>query len=389
MKSTLTLVILSLGLLQAGCSSLDAAAGRKRTFQVDNVWTRRTTEKPNLEFRKINRFTPIFYTSKNKWKGDLVIQANAIDGVVAYNRKWGFEVWRLPVLNGVESSAILKGSALYFGGNDGQFYRVDAETGNVAWTFPTRIENLSEPTVEEGAVFFLTGANSLYALDAETGKQLWLYSRPETSSLSIRGGSKPAYRNGTLFVGFSDGALVALISKTGQVKWEKQLSRNKRFRDLDSNPLVDGEVVYVIGYDDATYALRSATGDAVWKFEKGGYGGFQMIGDRLYFATTTDEFVAVDKTTGRQIWAAKVATGIATASSTLKGLLVFGEAQGSLRFLDAGTGRQVGSFDPGGGILSPPAVDEKKDAVYFITNEANLYQLQAKWARPKASSYLR
>jgi outer membrane protein assembly factor BamB len=387
---TRILVFLFGWVLLSGCSTLDrwlSRGAQKRSFQVRNVWTRTTTEKQNLGFRKINRFSPLLYNSK-KW-GPMVIQANAIDGVVAYNREDGKLIWRLPIENGVESSAVGKGSFLFFGGNDGQFYSVDVESGQVLWSFPTRVENLSEPLVEDGVVYFLTGGNSLYALDAENGKQIWLYTRPETSSLSIRGGSKPAYKNGTLYVGFSDGALVALIAKSGQVKWEKQLNRNKRFRDLDTDPLIDGDVLYVLGYDDAAYALRASTGDQVWKFEKGGYGGLLIQGDRLYYATTTDEFVCVDKTTGRQIWTFPTKGGLATSPALLKGVLVFGESQGLLHFIESGTGREVGHFDPGRGVFSPPTVEEKQNRVYFISNEGNLYNLEAKWGRPATIPYLR
>jgi outer membrane protein assembly factor BamB len=363
------------------------SSANQRTFQVRNAWARQTTEKPNEGFRKINRFAPLMYHSPKH--GDLVIAANAIDGIVAYSRDDGQLIWRLPVTNGVESSAVVKSNYLFFGGLDGQFYSVDAESGQVLWTFPARMETLSDPTVADGVVYFLTGANSLYALEADSGKQLWLYTRPETSSLSIRGGSKPAYQDGTVFVGFSDGAIVALNAKNGTVKWEKQLSRNKRFRDLDSDPLMDHEFIYVLGYDDAAYALRSANGDLVWRFDKGGYGGMAMAGDRLYFATTTDEFVSVDRSTGRQVWAMHLDNGIATSPTFLKGLLVFGESQGNLHFVESGTGREVGHFEPGRGIFSPPTVDEKSNRVYFISNEGNLYGIEAKWARPSSFSYLR
>ncbi len=382
-------LLLILG-LATGCSTFNSwlsQNNQKRTFQVRNVWTTQTTQGDNLGFRKINRFTPLFY--KSKAKGEIVIQANSLDGVVAYHKDSGRQLWRLDVLNGVESSAVVKGTFLFFGASDGQFYCVDAEAGQVVWTFPTRIENLSEPVVEDGLVFFLTGANSLYALEASTGKQVWLYTRPDTSSLSIRGGSKPALKAGTLYAGFSDGAVVALLAKSGQVKWEKQLNRNKKFRDMDTNPLVDGDVVYVLGFDDATYALRTATGDLVWKFDKGGYGGFLMNGDRLYFGSSTDELIALDKTTGRAIWSRPVKNGIATQPSMLKGVIVYGESLGSLRFVEASAGRELGHFEPGRGILSPPAIDDRHNMVYFVSNEANLYAIEAKWAPPKMLPQLR
>lgn len=181
-------------------------------------------------------------------------------------------IWKLNIENGAEPSASLINDRLFIGASNGQFYSIDANTGKVLWTFPTRIETLSEPLLNEGVLYVMTGNNTLYALDATNGKQLWLYSRQDSSSLSIRGGSKPAFKQGTVYAGFSDGAVVALLASNGSVKWEKQLSKNKKFRDLNSDPLLENEFLYIMGYDDQFYCLRSATGELVWKFDKGGYG---------------------------------------------------------------------------------------------------------------------
>jgi outer membrane protein assembly factor BamB len=374
---------LSMLLLNVGCSSLKLSgeSSGKRSFLVRKDWVRQTNAKDNFAFRKINRNRPLIF-------GDLVLSGNALDGMVAYNRQSGREIWRLPITNGVEPSATLINDRLFFGASDGQFYSVNAKTGAVLWTFPTRIENLSEPLLEDGVLYFLSGANTLYALDAATGKQLWLYSRQDPSSLSIRGGSKPAYRNGTLYVGFSDGALVALLAKNGALKWEKQLNRNKKFRDLDTNPLVENDYLYALGFDDAIYCLRAATGDVVWKAEHGGYGSPLISGELLYYPSSSNEFIALNKVTGQKVWAHALREGIATSASFYKGLIVFGESQGKLIFLDAVSGKLISSFEPGRGVFSPPLVDEKNSRVYFISNEANLYALEAKWGFRSRIPYL-
>jgi len=383
------LVVLA-GVVLSSCSSFEnwqANVRERRTFQIRKEWVRQGPEHLNMNFRKINRMSPILFTDKAH--GDMVIQANAIDGVVAYERFTGREVWRLKVLNGVESSMAIVKDRIFFGGLDGQFYSVEAGTGRIVWTFPTRVEDLAEPLLEDGVVYFLTGANSLYALEADTGKQLWLYTRQDPNPLRVRGGSKPAIKNGVLFVGFSDGTLVALLAKNGQVKWEKQLNHNKKFKDLDTNPLVDGEVVYALGFDDHLYCLRASTGDLVWTSEKGGYGGMLVIGDRLYYASTNSEFLAVDKSTGNKVWSYTLPEGIATTPSLFRGLVVFGESQGNLIFLDSGSGKEIGSFEPGRGILSPPTVDEKSNHVFFISGEANVYALEVGFKYPNAIPYLR
>jgi outer membrane protein assembly factor BamB len=373
-----------------GCSLIEkwqTVNAERRTFQIRKSWVRQAPEKENLLFRKINRMTPLFY--KDKSGHEFVLAGNAIDGVASYDKDSGKEQWRVKITNGAESTGTIINNRLFIGGNDGQFYSINADNGKIIWTFPTRIENLSEPLLSNGVLYFQTGNNSVYALEADSGKQLWLYTRQDPSILSVRGGSKPAIKNGTLYIGFSDGYLVALLASNGAVKWEKFLNKNKKFRDIDSNPVLDGDFLYALGFDDSLYCLRSGTGDLVWKSEKGGYGTPLLVGDRVYFASSNSEFVAVDKLTGKRIWAHQLKEGIATSASLYKGLIVFGESQGSLKFLDSGTGRLVGSFDPGKGILSPPAIDDKKNLVFFISNEANIYALEVGWNWPQGFPYLR
>lgn len=373
-----------------GCAQLERLITdhpTRRVFSAEVQWVQQGPLHTNLSFRKINRFTPIFFSHPQE--GELVIQANALDGIAAYRKDSGRLIWRKTIANGVESTAALAGDVLYFGANDGYFYALSALNGDVKWSFPTRIENLAEPLIVDKLVYFLSGSNSLFALDRETGKQVWLYSRQDTQALSVRGGSRPAYRNGTIYVGFSDGAVVALTAQTGQVKWEKQLNRNKRFRDLDSNPVVDGDFLYIAGFDDHLYSLRAATGEVVWKSQYGGYGSPLVTGERVYYASTAETFEALDRATGQRIWAYGLKEGIATAAQIYKGLIVFGESQGSLKFLDLATGKEIAHFAPGRGIMSPPAVDEKSGRVFFISGEANVYSIRAGWTARPAFSFLR
>lgn len=385
------LLLLSV-LLNAGCAQIQGMMDnnpRQRSFLVSTAWVRQGPAVENLKYRKLHRMMPLIYNS-SKDGTEIVIEGNGTDSVVAYNRVTGAEVWRVMIPNGAEAPATLIKDRLFVGGLDGQFYAIQASDGQVLWTFPTRAENLSEPLLHEGTLYFQTGNNTVYALDAASGKQIWLYSRLDTNSLSIRGGSKPALRNGTVYVGFSDGNVVALVSSTGAMKWEKPLNKNKKFKDLDSNPYVDGDFLYIAGYDDNLYALRAATGDIVWKADKGGWGSISIASDRLYYSTSNGEVRCVDKNTGQKIWNFETKEGVTTAPTLYKGLVVFGESQGSLRFLDSGTGKQVSFYDPGkGGILSQVGVDEKAGRVYFITGEANVYAMNANWGFAPAISWLK
>lgn len=371
----------SLLLTLAGCTTVDRTLEQwssknnsKREYEVKTAWVRQTTVKDNLGFRKINRMTPLLV-------GDLVIQGNGLDGIVAYEKETGREKWRLPIANGVEPSAASIRDRLFVGASDGNFYSIESSTGQIQWSFPTKAENLSTPLLEEGIVYFLAGNNVFYALDAATGRQVWLYSRQDTSQFSIRGGSQAALKDGNLYVGFSDGSLVALNAKTGAVLWELQLNRNKRFRDIDATPVIDGNQIYIAGYDDKLYSVSLDKGEVQWRIDGGGYSAVTMAGDKIFYPTTNGEVWALKKANGDKVWSYKLKEGIATQVKTYKGSLVFGESQGKLRFLDPNSGAELGAMEPGRGILSTPQVDEKNGRVYFISGEANLFAIDAGWIK--------
>lgn len=385
MKALISFLLLLSGFL-VGCSTMEnlfSKNSEKRELQVRDVWVREGTLKENLGFRKINRMSPLIL-------GEALIQSNAIDGIAAYNKDSGQTLWRLNIQNGSEAGAAIIKDRLFFGASDGLFYSVSARDGKVLWTFPTNTENISEPLLDTstGVVYFQSGANIVYALDAESGRQIWLYSRQDNSNLSIRGGARPTLDNGHLYVGFSDGALVKLNAKTGSLLWELVLNRNKKFRDIDASPVIDGDQMFVSGYDDKLYCVSVAKGEILWKMDRGGYYPVTIAGEKIFYSTTTGELWALQKSSGQKIWTYTLKDGIATQPKIYKGMVVFGETQGELRFLDANSGKAVASFDPGRGIMSPPLVDEKNDRVYFISGEANVYAIEAKWSYPNWIPYL-
>lgn len=371
----------------SSCSTLERWASgnvEQRDFQVRKVWVRQAPKSDNEGYRKINRMTPLL-------AGDLILSGNAMDGLVAMDRDSGEVRWRVPVVNGVEGGATLIRDRLFVGGSDGKFYAINARNGEILWVFHTNAESLGEPFLDgsTGILYVLTAANVVHALDAESGRPVWVYSRQDAAQFTIRGGSKPAMKGETLYVGFSDGFLAALNARTGAIRWDVQLNRNKRFRDVDSSPVIDGDRLYVAGYDDKLYALSTENGEILWTLDRGGYSAVTVDGNRVFYPTSDGALLALDRTSGRILWDFKVKRGIATGVVRQKGLLVFGESRGSLRFLDAVNGREIASFEPGRGVFSTPLAEETSGRVYFISNEANVYALEAGWRKSPAFPYLR
>lgn len=377
MKQTHTSVLIQLvvllSLILGGCSSIGVGS-MPREFVIESKWVRSTLKKEFLGFRRMNRMTPLVLET-------MIIQANSIDGILAYDRVSGAEIWRLNLDNGVEGGAQSANGKLYFGSSDGQFYCLNTATGKVLWTFPVRAETLAPPTVEGGVVYFQSGTDVVYALDAETGRQLWLYNRQVAGNLSIRASTRPMVAGDTVFAGFSDGFVVALKKRDGGLLWERKLGRGNRFKDVDSTPVIDGSNVYVASFDGSLSSLKADSGEVNWTLDEGGYVPVTIHKDRLYFSTTSGKVLILDKTTGQIQKTIQLSKGIATQPVIYKTMIIYGESEGGLVVADAESGASIGRFEPGRGLVSRPAVVEQTGEAYFISNNANLFALKMGFQR--------
>lgn len=360
--------------LMSGCSTLRDQASR-RELTLERQWVRATVEDTSVALRRTHRMTPIPYK-------DLIIQGNAVDGIVAYRRSTGREVWRLKIENGVEGGAQLVDDKLFFGGGDGNFYSASADDGRILWSFAVNSDILAPPAVEGTTVYFQSGGDIVYALDVTNGKQNWLYNRQTSSSLSIRASTRPVVDGNFLYIGFSDGFIVALNRTTGIMQWEKKLTRNLRFKDVDATPVLDGDTIYISSYDGSLYALNKKTGDTNWELEEGGYTPATLSRDSLFYSTTTGNVYALDKASGRKIWSISLGrNGIGTQPVLLGGYVVFGESNGALVVADARTGSLLSRFEPGRGLLAAPLATAPNNEIYFISTNGNLFALKLKFAR--------
>lgn len=363
------LTALSLFFILLSCQSNPTVATSDTVtneVKLNPFWVSNDLIKPNKAFRKQNRFTPVLYN-------DSIITANSFEGIVSYNKTTKSINWRFPVPHGVESSGLAAGDTLFFGGLSGEFYSIDLDDGKLNWKFDTKSEVVSEPLLNKGVVYFLNGANALFSLDASTGKQQWVYNRQETSTqMTVRGGSRPVIDNGTMYVGFSDGTLVALNIATGTPQWEVLLNKNNRFKDIDANPVIDNDKIFINSYDDKLYCVSKSNGTIIWKSDFGGASAPLISGDRLVYSTSKSHIMSVSKNDGKMLWIEKNISGVATEPILYKGFVIVGESQGSLKLLDLLTGKQKAHFEPGRGVFSKPVVDKDQN-IYFISGESNIY----------------
>jgi outer membrane protein assembly factor BamB len=356
------------------CTSTPLA--RQARFNVE--WVRSTLAKENYEFKHSERTAPLI-------EGNVLYQGNGLDGLTAWERNTGTLLWRMKIRNGIESGLALGGENIYFGASDGQFYAVNKTTGKAVWTFPTRIENLATPLVTDGYVYFLAGNNVLYALDAKSGKQLWVYNRGDVSSLSIRGGAKPVLYKGILYIGFADGYLAAVNARDGSLTWERKLSNNLKFVDVDATAVVDEQNIWVSSFDGALFCLSRNDGQVQWRLEDGGAVPVTIDGENLYFSSLSQIVYAVNKNTGVQKWRFNFEekNGVPTQPILYRGLIIVAASDGDVMALSELNGKLVAKYRPGAGVFATPALDPQTGQLYVYSNQANLHLLKIAWHRPQ------
>jgi quinohemoprotein ethanol dehydrogenase len=148
----------------------------------------------------------------------------------------------------------------------------------LVWSMDLGLENsVTEPIVVDGVLYFATGLSVVQAVDASSGRLLWRYDpqSAEKSGLNLRlgwGVRGVAWWSGKIYVGTSDGRLIAIDAKNGKLVWSVETFDKHFPARINGAPrLFDGKVI--IGYAGTTGGTRgfvttydAQTGKRLWRF---------------------------------------------------------------------------------------------------------------------------
>jgi len=83
--------------------------------------------------------------------------------------------WKFPIGDRVISSPVFKDNLIYFGGDDGNVYAVDAATGNQIWKRATNGPVPATPAIADGTLYVGSYDGKFYAFNAQTGSLKWKF----------------------------------------------------------------------------------------------------------------------------------------------------------------------------------------------------------------------
>ena len=154
--------------------------------------------------------------------------------------------------------------------------------GNVAslelqWVWQARSLEKFEATAlaVDGVLYTVQAPNDVVALDAATGRIFWTFSHTPAADARLccgRVNRGVSILGDTLFMGTIDAHLIALDTKTGQVRWKTQVAASNERYAITHSPLIVGDSV-IVGTAGGDFGLRAfiaafdaKTGRERWRF---------------------------------------------------------------------------------------------------------------------------
>jgi len=222
--------------------------------------------------------------------------------VASGERQWTKQLG-LPIASG---PAVVE-DKLLFGTSQGEVLACDLRNGKELWRATVSSEVLASPQGEAGIVVVRTVDGRVYGLSADNGKRLWVYDR-SVPLLTLRGNSVPVIHNGIVIIGTDSGKLAALTLKNGTLLWETQIAEPhgrtelERMVDIDTQPIVMEDVVYVVTYQGRLATVQLESGRMLWARDISSYSGMALDPYRVYVTDSESQVWALNRFNGATLW---------------------------------------------------------------------------------------
>ncbi len=289
--------------------------------------------------------------------------------------------WRFATGNRVISSPVIRGKALYFGGDDGNVYAVDSETGRQMWKTKTRGPVPATPAVVNGTLYVGSYDGNFYALNADTGASKWKFAtggerrfeakglhgmQPKTQTIADPFDiflSSPVVVGGAVYFGSGDGNVYALDANSGELRW-----KFKTGDVVHASPAFADGVVFVGSWDSYFYAIDAKNGKEKWRFHGGedalihNQVGFQsspaVVDGVVYTGCRDAQLYALEAESGKEKWKIdNQLSWVITSPAVVGGKVYFATSDSALYHVaDAATGKSLVKEDGGAYMFSSPTV---------------------------------
>lgn len=287
-----------LSLLGAGCSRLPLSIG-ERIEKAVTVRPQAVREKAdyfnarwskNLDPEASTGNMPIGVQEPLVHEGVVFVGANSGE-MNAYALENGRLLWSKRDNSTYHTGAVPYQDQILYGTVQGRLVSRHRTTGELKYEIDLGAAIESKIVVADGRGLVQLRNHQLFCLDIETGKILWAYRRSVPYQTTIQRASTPVVQDSRVYVGFADGQAAAFSLEDGLLLWERRLSSGQKFVDVDTEPLLYMNQLYMGSHAGQYTVMDPQSGNTLYQMPYTVTRRAQVWNNQLLMGTTTGDVV--------------------------------------------------------------------------------------------------
>jgi outer membrane protein assembly factor BamB len=234
------------------------------------------------------------------------------------------------------------------GTSDAEVFALSIDDGSIVWRAQVSSEVLAVPRIDFGVVVIQTADGAIAGLSSKDGHQLWV-SDHSVPVLTLRGTSSPAVERGAVIAGFANGKVAALTIANGFQVWETSIaipqgrSELDRLVDVDANPVIVGDTVYVVSFQGKIAIIDVHNGNLGWSRDMSSYAGLGVDFSQVYVTDVDSKVWALSRDNGASVWKQeKLHNRALTSPEPFGSYVAVGDFEGYVHLLSSYDGRIAG-----------------------------------------------
>jgi outer membrane protein assembly factor BamB len=266
--------------------------------------------------------------------------------LAAVDAESGGMKWVLKTKQAFSGGPGLDDENLYMGTIDGRVIAYERAGGAELWNAQVSSEVLAPPVSADGIVAVRCIDGRVFGLDAVSGRRLWIHDH-KVPLLALRGETNLLVRAGIVFVGYDDGAVVALRLNDGSVVWNQTIvsqdgrTELERLADIGQQMVIVASDLIVSSYKSRLVSLAADSWRLLWFKEISSGTGVQVDRTNVAVSDKVDDLWILDRRNGSTIWKVDQLTNRGLTRPAFYGdYVVVGDKEGYLHWLDS----EIGSF---------------------------------------------
>jgi outer membrane protein assembly factor BamB len=298
--------------------------------------------------------------------GPYVLAADRDGRVVELSAENGKILWEVKTDEPISAGPGAGEGLVLVGTSNAEVLALSIDDGSIVWRSPVSSVVLAVPRIDAGVVVIQTADGTLTGLSSKDGHQLWI-SDHSVPVLTLRGTSSPAVERGAVIAGFASGKVAALTLANGFQVWETSIaipqgrSELDRLVDVDANPVVVGDTVYVVSFQGKIAIIDLRSGNLGWSRDMSSYTGLGVDYTQVYVTDVDSKVWALSRDNGASVWKQeKLHNRYLTAPEPFGSYVAVGDFEGYLHLLSTYNGHIAGRVrvDSKGIAARPVAVGD-------------------------------